>query len=1210
MPIVDVQTYKREKLQQFWKVQDTILTGRLCGPFSHFGGDRFFIRYVETTDGRKISYPDGREIELQVNELPQNYIIGGRYRFNWVPISNGGSDYLKIKLQRKPNFELVNRQMNNVPIKAVQINKMSQKQLQLFNELHDRKVSDLQTFMDEDYEGFWDSVVSKYPESAHFIYELLQNADDTHATEARFILKKNALVFVHNGTRHFNITDRKDKSVPLGDINAIVNIGHNNKNGINTIGKFGVGFKSVFQYTDAPEIYDDIFHFRIENYIVPTLIEHDFKGRKEGETLFFIPFKNPEEGYRNIKRRLEGLNSPILFLRYLRSVKWREEGELTYYEYTKSIDHILDDADHKISCDYITETRGESKRNLYMFRLNIEVSDNNIQPVYVGYYTKENGTLDTDTKRKVFCFFQTSVSFGMCFVSHAPFLTTDNRDGLLPDNETNKLLISELAKLAADSIVCLRDLGKARGKILLNENLFDIIPVKYASNNFDEDNSVQGENVDISTFYKEFTHILKTEDIVYTCSGEYHSIYSVLSTNLALRELISKDQLNELLKNNQETLLQNKQYACPKTWDFIKGSMSVPVRTYISETLKVSEFTDESLAKCLTSDFMSHQTDEWIGEFYSYLERLSKKNQAQFQIFLVRPIVEAKGGLWLAPFTEDGKEEVFFSYDDSDEGKDSEEYYHFISQDKAEKHRDFFERILHLSEPNIVDFINNVVAPHYTGANIDCNIAKKDFSILMNGYEGLKKDEDERKKKNPYSWQWDKRSADRQYNDIDDEDLVDSIVNNVLFKAKDGDFHSAPMLFEGNDNTRTYFKESSHHEFDIDFYCGENSTWSRDKVKSFIHALGINNNHPRILQKEYQIETKVITDSEVEAFECAVNSPEQSLIMWNSIIKDSDKFETYQPYCYTYNSNVRRYWNPTKIFQQLNSTPWIYIKNVDSPVCPAEITLDEFHSLGYKPCNKIEVSLDFGKYAREKEREQREQEKRQQEEDNAEIISTFHGNLSEAKKASRLLAAFGNDVSDSDIEEFRKWKSERDMSIDQSDNISLWALDDSDSRNDTDELPQYHTNVRDTLHYIGQKLYEEYLKKKNFAFVLSSNTDEDNGGYDIKVLPDKLVKVSVIKDKEIDQEKFAPIGITRSQHAYMNHSNTNRYTMIRIALGDLALDFDHDIRDLYGAEADVNTDEHFRKRCDKFVADYWKGKSVEDFEKMTSEYSIRIYREL
>lgn len=41
------------------------------------------------------------------------------------------------------------------------------------------------------------------------------------------------------------------------------------KNDASTIGKFGMGVKSVFKYTYQPEVYSDEEAFRIENYLLP-----------------------------------------------------------------------------------------------------------------------------------------------------------------------------------------------------------------------------------------------------------------------------------------------------------------------------------------------------------------------------------------------------------------------------------------------------------------------------------------------------------------------------------------------------------------------------------------------------------------------------------------------------------------------------------------------------------------------------------------------------------------------------------------------------------------------------------------------------------------------------------------------------------------------------------------------------------------------------
>lgn len=57
--------------------------------------------------------------------------------------------------------------------------------------------------------GVKNSIVEKYSDQAHFIYELLQNADDAGATSARFILEKGRLIFAHNGTRNFSYRIRQ-----------------------------------------------------------------------------------------------------------------------------------------------------------------------------------------------------------------------------------------------------------------------------------------------------------------------------------------------------------------------------------------------------------------------------------------------------------------------------------------------------------------------------------------------------------------------------------------------------------------------------------------------------------------------------------------------------------------------------------------------------------------------------------------------------------------------------------------------------------------------------------------------------------------------------------------------------------------------------------------------------------------------------------------
>ena len=97
--------------------------------------------------------------------------------------------------------------------------------------------------------GIRAGIVEKYSEKAHFVYELLQNADDVGASKVRFLLRKNGLYFSHNGTQHFTVTAPDDVK-QIGHINAITAIGDSSKKDANEakIGKFGIGFKAVFFY--------------------------------------------------------------------------------------------------------------------------------------------------------------------------------------------------------------------------------------------------------------------------------------------------------------------------------------------------------------------------------------------------------------------------------------------------------------------------------------------------------------------------------------------------------------------------------------------------------------------------------------------------------------------------------------------------------------------------------------------------------------------------------------------------------------------------------------------------------------------------------------------------------------------------------------------------------------------------------------------------
>ena len=82
------------------------------------------------------------------------------------------------------------------------------------------------------------------PKPRHILSELLQNADDAHATEASVEILDGYFVFSHNGE---DFTEEHFAS--------LCRFGYSNKRALHTIGFRGIGFKSTFSLGERVELY-------------------------------------------------------------------------------------------------------------------------------------------------------------------------------------------------------------------------------------------------------------------------------------------------------------------------------------------------------------------------------------------------------------------------------------------------------------------------------------------------------------------------------------------------------------------------------------------------------------------------------------------------------------------------------------------------------------------------------------------------------------------------------------------------------------------------------------------------------------------------------------------------------------------------------------------------------------------------------------------
>ena len=165
----------------------------------------------------------------------------------------------------------------------------------------------------------WDTAVldllgQLYSERTHFVFELIQNAEDAGATELAFDLFADRLEVRHDG-----------HSFTEADVKGICGVGKSSKSGdLTKIGKFGIGFKSVYAYTQTPRIYSQDEHFRIDKYVRPSLIQPLTEPAQE--TLFVFPFDRDEmpalTAVREISTALSNIGlGTLLFLRNIERVR-------------------------------------------------------------------------------------------------------------------------------------------------------------------------------------------------------------------------------------------------------------------------------------------------------------------------------------------------------------------------------------------------------------------------------------------------------------------------------------------------------------------------------------------------------------------------------------------------------------------------------------------------------------------------------------------------------------------------------------------------------------------------------------------------------------------------------------------------------------------------------------------------------------------------
>ena len=447
--------------------------------------------------------------------------------------------------------------------------------------------------------GRWgrDVLVNRYDSSAHFIFEILQNAEDalkrrkgwTGSREVLFELTTTSLRIVHCGN-----------PFTLKDVKGVCGVGETTKD-LTDIGRFGIGFKSVYSITERPEVHSGDEHFAIDSFVFPT--EAPPTKRAADQTEFLLPLRTGDAGLRHsVSDSLSKLGArTLLFLRHIEEIAWSVSGGASGL-YLKGKAEDAGDGSRRVTL--VGQRHGEPvvDETWLVFSREARTEAGALAGVIeIAFLLQEDEkskewAIQCVDASPLNAFFPTVVTTHLGFLVQGPYRTTPSRDNVPPRDPWNVKLVQETATLLLDSLRALR-----------SQNLLDVaalqsLPIERAK---------YPEGSMFAPLFDAVRTALASEPLLPRAGGGWTAAKNArLARTQDLRELFDSKQLAALLDATEEVHWLSG--------DITRDTAST-LRNYLLYELKVTELTPEQVLPRLNKEFLEAQPDEWILDLYEFL---------------------------------------------------------------------------------------------------------------------------------------------------------------------------------------------------------------------------------------------------------------------------------------------------------------------------------------------------------------------------------------------------------------------------------------------------------------------------------------------------------------------------------------------------------------------------------------------------------------
>lgn len=526
------------------------------------------------------------------------------------------------------------------------------------------------------------TLINLYSDKAHFIDELIQNAEDSgydrntntsQKVSLGFLLREKDLLIWNSG-RPF---DEKDAY-------SICAIGQSTKD-LTEIGTFGIGFKAVYIFTDLPEIYSGDAHFYIQNYLDPKEI-HEIPDEiipylEKKYTVFRLPFKQSLENQRieQLKHKLRKIDQrTLLFFKRLETIDWQEgdakgrycrkdhhishnpavreielqhhllprngksdqidekceehSAEISYYEnwliFSKS---VLPKTENILSL--LQEAGSEEKSE------NIKKSSDKPQLLDIAFkLNSETKNIEKVNNSVLFAYLPTEKETHLSFLIQARFQTTPARDNVSQESPWNQWLIDEIATFIPDVLVWLKKEQK------ITPSFFEVLPIATDK---------------IPDLYKPIVETLscqlKTGEFIPTETATFSNPSKVFyPESEKLRILLSRQDLSEIAGIPEACWL----HPDIRNTELSRRPFEV-IREAGVKVINASQVISWCLSKGM--DWFKTKDNEWLSQFYSYLS----KQKSEYSRIRTAPIIRLEDGNHVSI----DKTPVFFAPQDPEKAK-------------------------------------------------------------------------------------------------------------------------------------------------------------------------------------------------------------------------------------------------------------------------------------------------------------------------------------------------------------------------------------------------------------------------------------------------------------------------------------------------------------------------------------------------------------